>query len=172
MPYTHTIAGNLPSPSVVKTAIFKLKNIGFDINKLSVIGKNRPTNPIQQELWRWSGQSPDWNRADLGTSLFSLLAGAGMLFMQGVGLVVIAGPITSIVAAKMNRAIQDGQTTFGGIMGAFDALGISRREALQSSAQMKAGQLVMLVSGSDQDLAQVRQVLAEIRDEIDYPTAI
>ncbi len=162
MATTHTIAGSLPSPSVAKIAIFKLKNMGFDVNKLSVIGKNRLIDSPQRGLWQWPGQIPASDQPDSGTSLFSLLAGAGMLFMQGIGLVVIAGPITGVVATKLHSTIQDGRKTFGGIVGAFDALGIPQREARQSAAQIQAGQLVMLVAGNDRDLCQVRRVLAEI----------
>jgi hypothetical protein len=172
MAYTHNIVGNLPSPSLTKIAIFKLKNIGFDINKLSVIGKNNPTTPTKQKLWRWLGQVPDRPQsADLGSGLFGILAGAGMLFMRGVGLVVLAGPIAGIVAARLHSTVQDGQTAFGGTMGAFEALGISHQEALQSTAQIKAGQFVLLVAGSDLDLHQVRQVLAELKAEIAWSQA-
>ncbi len=169
MTYTHTIVGNLPSQSITKIAILKLEKVGFDINKLSVIGKNSQTNPSGRGLQLWQNRSQD-----LSGGLFSMLAGAGMLFIRDVGLIVIAGPIAGVLAGWLKKVVvnQDGQTAFGGIIGALGALGISQHEALRSEAQIKAGEFVILAAGSDRELYQVRQVLAEIIDEITLPMAI
>jgi hypothetical protein len=168
MVYTHTIVGDLPSQAVVKMVISNLKKAGFDINKLSVIGKDGQTDLSGREFSPWQ-PAPG-----LGDGLFSILAGAGMLFIRGVGLVVIAGPVAGLISGWLRRTVagEAGLTAIGGIVGALSVLGVSPEQALQSEAQIKAGKFLMLVAGSDRDISQVHEVLSVMSAQDTLPTAV
>jgi hypothetical protein len=158
--------GTLPSQSAVKMAILRLRRIGFDLKKISVMGKNSPTIATNNRLLPLPTRSN--NLPNFSDSLFGTLSGSGMLFMRDVGLIVIAGPIAGVLAAWLQRIMmnQNAQVVIGGIVGALAALGISRPEALLLEADIKAGHFVVMVAGSNFEQQQVRQVLTEISAEI------
>jgi hypothetical protein len=166
MAYPHTMVGTLPSQSAVKMAIFRLRRIGFDLKKLSVMGKNSPISTTDDKLFPLPTRSN--NLPNLSDSLFGTLSGSGMLFMRDVGLIVIAGPVAGVLAAWLQRIMvnQNAQVAIGGIVGAMAALGISRPEALSLEAGIKAGDFMVMVAGSNLEQQQVRQVLTEISAEI------
>jgi hypothetical protein len=165
--YPHTIIGNLPSSAVVKTVVLKLKKAGFDISKLSVIGKNSPAPTARWRFLSWVKQP-----YSLGEGLFGILAGAGVLFIRGIGLVVIAGPIAGILGGWLRHTVagEVSHPVMGGIVEALSLLGIAPAKALQLAEQIKAGKFLLLVAGSDRDISQVQYVLAEVNlnvEEVD-----
>jgi hypothetical protein len=170
--YPHTIIGNLPSSAVVKTVVLKLKKAGFDISKLSVIGKNSPAPMARWGFLSWVKQP-----YHLGDGLFSILAGAGILFIRGIGLVVIAGVLGGWLRCTVSGEVR--HPAMGGIVEALSVLGIAPTKALQSAEQIKAGKFLLLVAGSDRDISQVQYVLAEVNlnieevsDEDELPMAV
>jgi hypothetical protein len=167
--HTHTIIGDLPSSAVVKTVVLKLKQAGFDISKLSVIGKNNQNHTARWGFLSWQNQAQN-----LGDGLFGVLAGAGVLFIREIGLVVIAGPIAGVLGGWLKRTVagEAGLTAIGGIVGALSVLGISPEKALQSEERIKAGNFLLLVAGSDRDISQVQYVLEEVIDQDTLPTAV
>jgi hypothetical protein len=97
-----------------------------------------------------------------------------MLFIRGVGLVVIAGPVAGLISGWLRRTVagEAGLTAIGGIVGALSVLGVSPEQALQSEAQIKAGKFLMLVAGSDRDISQVHEVLSVMSAQDTLPTAV
>ncbi|WP_204368626.1 hypothetical protein [Neosynechococcus sphagnicola] len=87
-----------------------------------------------------------------------------MLFIPGMAPIVIAGPITEVLASWIEGKSTGGDAV-GGLAGPLGGLGIPKHEILMYEAQIHAGEFIILVTGSDEDIIQTKQMLDKISYE-------
>jgi uncharacterized membrane protein len=100
---THTIVGHFPSHTEAERAVLELQKAGFDMQKLSIVGKDYQTNEHVRGFLTWQdtakvGAAGGGYWGSFVGGLFGILAGAGVLFIPGMAPLVIAGPITGVLA--------------------------------------------------------------------------
>ena len=91
--------------STADNAVKELQRSGFDMKKLSVIGKDYQTDEQVVGFYNAGDRMKYWGK--LGAfwgGLFGLLLGAALFWVPGIGPIVVAGPLTAwIVAAFGGR---------------------------------------------------------------------
>ncbi|MEH2050125.1 general stress protein [Nostoc sp.] len=158
MTYTHTIVTHFPSHAEAERVVLELQKLGFDLQKLSIIGKDYQTTKHVRGFLTWKDTakaravgSGYWGSFVGG--LFGILGGAGVLFIPGVAPIIIAGPIAGVLAGWLEGTLVNAAAV-GGLAGALRALGIPKHET-----QIQAGEFIILVTGSNKDVSQARQML-------------
>jgi uncharacterized membrane protein len=100
---THTIVGHFSSHKEAEKAVMDMQKEGFDMQKLSIIGKDYQTAEQVRGFLTWK----DTTQAGItgGTywgsfvgGLFGILVGAGVLFIPGMAPLIVAGPIAGVLA--------------------------------------------------------------------------
>ncbi len=88
--------------------------------------------------------------------------------------IVIAGPITGILAGWLEGtlAVGAGGAAVGGLAGALGGLGIPKHEVLKYATNVQGGEFLILVTGSDEDVSQARQMLDKISHEVSMSIAV
>jgi uncharacterized membrane protein len=166
MTLTHSIIGHYPSHTEAEMAVIGLQEKGFDMKKLSIVGKDYQTAEHVRGFLSWKDTAKEgatgagyWGSFVGG--LFGILVGAGVLFIPGIGQVIIAGPITGVLAGWLEGSLVGGVSgaALGGISGALGGLGIANNEILKYETRIKAGEFIILVTGSDEDVKQAEQML-------------
>jgi uncharacterized membrane protein len=175
---THTIVGHFPSHTEAERAVLELQKAGFDMQKLSIVGKDYQTNEHVRGFLTWQdtakvGAAGGGYWGSFVGGLFGILAGAGVLFIPGMAPLVIAGQITGVFAGWLEGTLVGGigAATIGGLAGALGGLGIPKNEVLKYETKIQAGEFIILVTGSDEDVTQAQQMLAKISREIDMAFA-
>jgi uncharacterized membrane protein len=170
---THTIVGHFPSHTEAERAVLELQKAGFDMQKLSIVGKDYQTNEHVRGFLTWQdtakvGAAGGGYWGSFVGGLFGILAGAGVLFIPGMAPLVIAGPITGVLAGWLEGTLVGGigAATIGGLAGALGGLGIPKNEVLKYETKIQAGEFIILVTGSDEDVAQAQQMLDKISREV------
>jgi uncharacterized membrane protein len=170
---THTIVGHFPSHTEAERAVLELQKAGFDMQKLSIVGKDYQTNEHVRGFLTWQdtakvGAAGGGYWGSFVGGLFGILAGAGVLFIPGMAPLVIAGPITGVLAGWLEGTLVGGigAATIGGLAGALGGLGIPKNEVLKYETKIQAGEFIILVTGSDEDVTQAQQMLDTISHEI------
>ncbi len=179
MTSTHTIVANYPSHTEAERVVIELQNKGFDMEKLSIIGKDyRTTEHVRGFLsWKDTAKSGAAGGGYWGSfigGLFGILAGAGVLFIPGMAPIVIAGPITGVLAGWLEGTLVGGAgaAAVGGLAGALGGLGIPKNEILKYEAQIQSGEYMILVSGSDEDVSQAKRLLDRVSHEVSVSIAV
>ncbi|MCC3416269.1 MULTISPECIES: hypothetical protein [unclassified Microcoleus] len=106
--------------------------------------------------------------------LFGILAGAGVLFIPGMAPIVVAGPIAGVLAGWLEGTVVGGVGTaaVGGLAGALGGLGIPKHEVVKYDTQIQAGEFIILVTGSNHDVSQAKQMLDRISQEMSMSIAV
>lgn len=179
MAYPHTVIGQFPSHIEAERVVLELQKEGFDLQKLSIIGKDYQTNEQVRGFLTWkdtaqAGAATGGYWGSFVGGLFGVLVGAGVLFIPGIAPIVIAGPITGVLAGWLEGTLVGGAATaaIGGLAGALAGLGIPKHEVLKYETQIQAGAFMLLITGSDEDISQAKQKLERISHAVSLSVAV
>ena len=175
----HTVVACFPSHREAERVISELKKEGFDLQKLSIIGKDYQTTEQVRGFLTWkdaakTGAAEGGYWGSFVGGLFGILAGAGVLFIPGMAPIVVAGPIVGMLAGWLEGTLVGGVgvAAVGGLAGALGGLGIPKHEVLKYETQIQAGKFIILVTGSDEDVRQAKQMLDRISHEVSLSVAV
>ncbi|WP_373536791.1 general stress protein [Microcoleus sp.] len=179
MAYTHTIVASFPSHAEAERVVLELQKEGFDMAKLSIIGKDYQTTENVRGFLTWkdtakAGAVGGGYWGSFVGGLFGILAGAGVLFIPGMAPLIIAGPVAGVLAGWLEGTLVGGAgaAAVGGLAGALGGLGIPKNEVLKYETKIQAGEFTILVTGSEDDVSQVKQRLDRISHEVSMSIAV
>jgi hypothetical protein len=143
-------------------AVKALHNMGFDMEKLSIIGKGYQTeeHPIGfytmgDRIKTWGGLGAIWG------GVWGLLFAPAVFFLPGVGLVALAGPIvTSLVAVMESAAIMGGLSAIGATL---FSMGIKEEDAIKYEKALLADSFVLLIHGTEAETVKARELLTSLK---------
>ena len=144
--------------SAAENAIKELKNSGFDVKKLSIVGRDFRTEDHVVGFYNTGDRMKYWG--SLGAfwgGLWGLLFGAAFFFIPGVGPVVAAGSIVSWIIAALEGAV-----VFGGLsaIGAgLISFGIPKDSVVKYETAIKAGKFMLIAHGTADEVEKARAIL-------------
>jgi len=144
--------------SAAENAIKELKNGGFDVKKLSIIGRDYHSEDNVVGFYNTGDRMKYWGK--LGAfwgGLWGMLFGAAVLFIPGIGPVVAAGSvITWIVAALEGAVVVGGLSALGA---GLYSLGIPKDSIVTYETTIKAGKFVLIAHGTADEVEKARGIL-------------
>lgn len=140
-------------------AIQSLNRSGFDVKKLSLVGKgyHSEEHPVGfytmgDRIKSWGGVGAFWG------GIWGLLLAPAVFFLPGLGLLAMAGPVvTALVGALEGAAVVGGISALGA---ALTQIGVPKDQVIKYETALKADKYVLMVHGSDEDSAKAHSVLA------------
>ena len=126
-------------------AIKELQDAGFDIKKLSVVGKDYQIDEHVVGYYNTGDRVKYWGKsgAFLG-GLWRFLLGSAFFFIPGIGPLVVGGPLVMwIVGALEGAAIMGGLNAFGA---ALYSMGIPKDSILKYETSLKSDKFLLIVS--------------------------
>ena len=139
-----------------QAAVERLAAAGFPIDHISVLGKD-----LQSET-RLNGYVTTGDIAGPSAAtgawvggLFGLLAGSALLFVPGVGPLIVLGPLAAAAVGAAQGALVAGGV--GAILGHF----VEKQHIPKYEQLVKAGSYLVVVHGAEQDVARAQQVLTD-----------
>jgi uncharacterized membrane protein len=143
-------------------AVRELQKSGFDMKKLSVVGKDYHTEEHVVGYYNAGDRMKHWGK--LGAfwgGLWGLLFGAAFFWVPGIGPVLIGGPLVAwIIAALEGAVVVGGLSAIGA--GLF-SLGIPKDSIVQYESAVKAGKYVVVAHGTVQDVAKAKDIMSTLK---------
>jgi uncharacterized membrane protein len=143
---------------LAEQAIGELQKAGFDMKKLSIVGKDYHTDEnvvgyynIGDRMMKWGGQGAFWG------GLWGLLFGSAFFLVPGFGPLLMAGPFVASLVGALEGAIALGGLSALGA--ALVSLGIPKDSVIEYETEIKAGNFVVIVHGTTNELAHAKEIL-------------
>ncbi|MCJ7615403.1 MAG: DUF1269 domain-containing protein [Desulfobacterales bacterium] len=139
-------------------AIKELQKSGFDIKKLSIIGKDYHSDEHVVGYYNSGDRIKYWGK--LGAfwgGLWGLLFGSAFFFIPGIGPIVVGGPLVSwIVGALEGAAVVGGVSAVGAAM---YSIGIPKDSILKYETSLKANKFLLIVHGTTEEVEKAGRIL-------------
>ncbi|MGA8087256.1 MAG: quinol:electron acceptor oxidoreductase subunit ActD [Terracidiphilus sp.] len=144
--------------SAAENAIKQLKDGGFDIKKLAVIGRDYQSEEDIVGFYNTGERMKYWGKwGAFWGGLWGLLLGAAFLIVPGVGPVVAAGSIVASIISTLEGAVVVGGLSALGA--GLYSLGIPKNSVVTYEMSIKAGKFVLVAHGSAVEVAKARDIL-------------
>lgn len=140
-----------------ETAIRELQQMGFDMTRLSIVGKDYHSDEEVVGYYTAGDRMKSWGTTGaIWGGIWSLLFGSAFFFIPGVGPLLVAGPLVGwIVGALESAVVVGGVSALGG---ALFSIGIPNDRIIAYETQIKAGKFVVIVH--DAQSARDRAMIA------------
>jgi hypothetical protein len=140
-------------------AIQRLQQAGFDLQKLSIVGKDYHTEEHPVGYYNIGDRMKYWGKwGAFWGGIWGLLFGAAFFVVPGIGPVLVAGPLVTWIVGALEGAI------FAGGLSAIGAglfsIGIPKDSVIQYEVALKTDKFLVVAHGSEAEVAHAREVLA------------
>jgi len=139
-------------------AVKELQRSGFDMKKLSIVGKDCHTEEHVVGYYNAGDRMKYWGK--LGAfwgGLWGLLFGAAFFWVPGVGPLVVGGPLASwIVGALEGAAIVGGLSALGA---GLYSIGIPKDSVLKYEHAVRNDKYVLVAHGTVDEVHQAQGIL-------------
>ncbi len=154
----NSVVAIFESHSQAEDAIRELQKSGFDMKKLSIVGKDYHTDEHVVGYYNTGDRMMYWGK--LGAfwgGLWGMLFGSAFFLVPGVGPLLVAGPLVAwIVGALEGAAVVGGFSALGA---ALVSIGIPKDSVLQYEASVKAGKFLLILHGTPQEVERAKDSL-------------
>lgn len=151
--------GVFQRPEDLQNAIHALKDAGFNMEHVSLIARNPEEVKDAQRMTGNEGNEAREGAAAGATAgtvlggLGGLLVGLGELLVPGAGPFLAAGTLaTTFAGAGIGAAA-------GGIVGGLVGLGIPEERAKVYNDRIKAGDYLVMVTGTEEEILRAQRIL-------------
>ena len=139
-------------------AIQSLSRSGFDVKKLSLVGKgyHSEEHPVGfytlgDKIKSWGGVGAFWG------GIWGLLLAPAIFFLPGLGVVAMAGPVVAALVGALEGAVVVGGVSALGA--ALTQIGVPENQVIKYETALKVDKYVLMVHGSAEEVAKARSVL-------------
>ncbi len=132
-----------------RAAVHKLKLDGFDIRRVSVIGKHCHVN---DRMKYWGQQSAFWS------GVWGLMFSTGIFQVRGIGRLLVAGPLLATIIEMIERTTDHEDDAVGT---GLRTIGISAESITRYEETVKTGNFVLIFQGEDEEAQKTKQVFEQ-----------
>ena len=159
METTDTVIAVFADHNAAEAAVKKLAASGFEMKKLSVVGKGYHTDEKVVGLYNMGDRVKFWGkRGAFWGGLWGLFFGGLFMTIPVVGHVVVLGYLATILIAGIENAVLVGGLSALGA--ALYSIGIPKDSVIQYETALKADSFLVMAHGAAAEVARAKTILA------------
>jgi len=144
--------------SQAEEAVKELQRSGFDMKKMSIVGKDYHTDEhvigyynAGDRMKYWGKQGAFWG------GIWGMLFGAAFFAIPGIGPVLVAGPLVAwIIGALESAVVVGGLSALGA---GLYSIGIPKDSVLKYELALKSDKFLLLAHGTTDEVAKAKDIL-------------
>jgi len=146
------------SHAKAETAVKALQRAGFDMKRISIIGRDYHTEQHVIGFLNAGDRAKIYGKfGAFWGGLMGVLFGSAMLFVPVLGHVIVLGPLAAAVFGGLEGAVLVGGLS--ALAGALMSLGIPKNSVLRYETALKADNFMLVVHGDAQEIERARGLL-------------
>ena len=158
MTQTNSVVAIYDTHPQAEEAIRNLQKSGFDMKKLSIVGKDYHSEENVTGYYNTGDRMKYWGK--LGAvwgGFWGLLFGAAFFAIPGIGPVLVAGPLVAwIVGALEGAAVLGGLSALGA---GLYSIGIPKDSVMKYESALKADKFILLAHGTAAEVAKAKDII-------------
>ncbi|MBV5306663.1 MAG: DUF1269 domain-containing protein [Desulfobulbaceae bacterium] len=164
MSKNNSIVAIYPSHTVAEEAVKELQHAGFDMKKLSIVGRDYHTEDQVVGYYNVDDRMKAWGKAGaFWGGIWGFLFGSAFFWVPGLGPLLVAGPLVGWIVGALEGAIVVGGLS--AIGAGLYSLGIPKDSILQYEKALKSGKFVLVVHGTIEDTTHAKEILNRTNSE-------
>jgi len=146
------------SHASAEEVVKELQKSGFDMKKLSIVGKDYHTEEDVVGYYNTGDRMKKWGKLGaLWGGFWGVLFGSAFFIIPGIGPIMVGGPLVASIVGGLEGALAvGGLSAFGA--GLF-SLGIPKDSILRYESAIKSDKYLVIVHGSRDDMNKARATL-------------
>jgi uncharacterized membrane protein len=141
-----------------ENAVKALQRAGFDMKKISIIGKDYETQEHVIGFLNAGDRARIFGKyGAFWGGLMGILFGSALIFIPILGHIVILGPLAAMLVSGVEGAVAVGGLS--ALAGALMSIGIPKDSVLRYETALKANKFALVVHGDSQEIARARDLL-------------
>lgn len=155
---TNSVVAVFASHDQAEKAIRDLQKDGFDMKKLSIVGKDYHTDEHVVGYYNTGDRMLYWGK--LGAfwgGFWGLLLGSAFFWVPGVGPLLVGGPLVLWIVGALEEAVVVGG--FSALGAALYSIGIPNNSVVQYETAVKTGKLLLIAHGTADEVEHARELL-------------
>jgi len=139
-------------------AIQSLQKSGFDMKKLSIVGKDYHTEEHAVGYYNTGDRVKFWGKTGaFWGGLVGILFSSAFLAIPIVGHIIVFGPLVSSIIGGLEGAAVVGTTS--ALFAALVGMGIPKDSVVQYENDVKAGKFLVLAQGTQEEVTRAKEIL-------------
>jgi uncharacterized membrane protein len=152
------VVGVYDSHTKAEASIKELQRSGFDMKKLSIVGKDYHTEEHVIGYYNTGDRMKVWGK--LGAfwgGFWGLLFGSAFFFIPGIGPLMVFGPLVSwIVGALEGAAVVGGLSALGA---GLYSIGMPKDSVVKYETALKSDKFLVIAHGTADEVAKAKSIL-------------
>ena len=160
----NAVVGIYKTHTEADAAVKELQKSGFDMKKLSVVGKDYHTEENVVGFYNAGDRMKYWGK--LGAfwgGLWAILFGSAFFVIPGLGQLVVLGPLVMIIVGALEGALVTGGLTALGA--GLYSIGIPKDSIIKYETALKSDKFLVIAHGSAGDVARAKSILESTSKE-------
>src|SRR5271165_5792556 len=158
MPEKNAVVAIYDDHSQAEEALKELQRSGFDMKKLSIVGKDFHTEEhvvgyynAGDRMKRWGKTGAFWG------GFWGLLFGSAFFAIPGIGPVLVAGSLVAWIVGALEGAVVVGGLSAVGA--GLYSIGIPKDSVVQYELALKTDQFLLIAHGTAAELATAKDII-------------
>jgi len=162
MSCTNSVVAVFESHDQADEAIRELQQDGFDMKKLSIVGKDFHTEEHVVGYYTTGDRMLYWGKAGaFWGGFWGLLLGSAFFWVPGIGQLLVAGPLVMWIVGALEEAVVVGG--LGALGAALFSIGIPKNSVVQYETEVKNGKLLLVAHGAIDEVERAKEILRQTR---------
>jgi len=156
---TNSVVAIYNTHTEAEEAVKELEKSGFDMKKLSIIGKDYHAEEHVVGYYNTGERVKYWGK--LGAfwgGFWGLLFGSAFFFVPGIGPLVVGGPLVSWIIGALEGAVLIGGLSAVGA--ALYSIGIPKDSIIKYETSLKANKFLVVAHGSVEEVNKAHDILS------------
>ena len=161
----NSVVAVFASHEKAEDAVRELQKSGFDMKKLSIVGKDYHTEEHVVGYYNTGDRMMYWGK--LGAfwgGFWGLLFGSAFFWVPGIGQLVVAGPLVMWIVGALEGAVVTGGITALGA--GLYSIGIPKDSVMQYETEVKNDKLLLVAHGTASEVQRAKDILHQTGAEI------
>jgi hypothetical protein len=144
--------------SEAEAAVKELQKSGFDMKKLSIVGKGYHTDESVVGFYNTGDRMKHWGKGGaFWGGLWGLIVGAAFFISPGIGPVLVAGSLGAAIVAGLEGAVVVGGLS--AIGAGLYSLGIPKNSVIEYETAIKTDKFLVIAHSTAEEVEKARAIL-------------